>query len=398
MSLRIEGSKAYSLAGDSSLPVSSPPSPQRPLRPTALALLVFALGCDRGCGRAHPVDAGGAPPTVDAETGPAPTSPPRVRLPHGHLKGQLHAHSSGSADSATPAPEVRRFYEAHGYDFVVLTDHNVVSVLPNDGQRPLVLAGVELTMNPRVCNPPAVASACALHLNALFVDAKHEGWVDIAPPPASAKPIRRREAYAAEVDRALALGGTPMLCHPNFVYSGPTVDDLVLLAQRGLRLIEIRNEAWDSQNEGDAAHPSTEALWDGALARGAHLYGTATDDAHHYEDAAELRERGERPFDGDHGFVVVLADKDEASIRHAIEAGDFYASTGLVFTSIERAAHALTVATDEPADFEVITKAGVVRRERGTKLEARLEASDGPYVRVRAARDGASAWTQPVFR
>lgn len=337
---------------------------------------------------------GTSPPPLLTASPPTQAAPPT--LPSGFLKGQLHAHSSRSGDSETPPADVRRWYAAHRYDFVVLTDHNVVGALPTDDGT-LVLPGVELTMNPPFCDPPVRASACALHLNALFVDPRSEGRVELDGAAHAEKPIRRRDAYVAETARALALGGLPMLCHPNFAFSGPTVEDLLHLEKRGLRLVEIHNESWDSQNEGDDAHPSTEALWDGALARGARLYGTATDDAHHYADAADLRARGELPFDGDRGFVVVRAERNAQSIRAAIASGDFYASTGLLLTGIERRKDGITLTTAEPADFEVIGRSGT-RRERGTTLDARLRSADGPYLRVRITQGTLRAWTQPVFR
>src|SRR5262249_42784870 len=57
--------------------------------------------------------------------GPSPSrevrNPPRVPM---YLKGQLHMHTNNSGDSATPPADAVRWYAAHGYDFVVVTDHN----------------------------------------------------------------------------------------------------------------------------------------------------------------------------------------------------------------------------------------------------------------------------------
>ena len=46
----------------------------------------------------------------------------------GYLKGQLHLHTNNSGDSATPPADVVRWYAARGYDFIVVTDHNRVTV------------------------------------------------------------------------------------------------------------------------------------------------------------------------------------------------------------------------------------------------------------------------------
>ena len=53
----------------------------------------------------------------------------------------------------------------------------------------------------------------------------------------------------------------------------------------------MANQSSDVANEGDAAHLSTEALWDAVLTAGGTLYGVATDDAHHYADADAVRAR-----------------------------------------------------------------------------------------------------------
>src|SRR4051794_37803823 len=67
------------------------------------------------------------------------------------LKGQLHAHSANSHDGHAPPGEVVRWYEARGYDFIVLTDHDFVTATPPLG-RMLVFSGAELTRNLRTCD------------------------------------------------------------------------------------------------------------------------------------------------------------------------------------------------------------------------------------------------------
>jgi hypothetical protein len=182
--------------------------------------------------------------------------------------------------------------------------------------------------------------------------------------------------------------------------SGADAAIVTALASEGLTFLEVANQAWDADNDGDAQRRSTEAIWDAALASGAHVFATATDDAHHYADAAALRARGERPFVGDLGFVVVRAERSAAAIRAAMERGDFYASTGIVFETHERSASSLTLVTKDAVDFEAVARDGAVtRREHGTRFEVTLGAQDGPYVRARARRaDGAFALTQPLFR
>lgn len=336
-----------------------------------------------------------------APSPPLPPPAPRVTtrasrppLPRGFLRGQLHAHTSASADSETAPVDVQRWYAARGYDFVVFTDHNAITDTPDT--ETLTFAGAELTRNPRDCTPPAPPGEhCALHMNALFVG-PDAGAIVYATTDAAT----RVDIYADELRVARALGGIAMLNHPNMA-SGADADIVLELSKRGLTLLEVGNQSWDADNAGDATRPSTEAIWDSALSRGARLFATVTDDAHSYDDAEAARARGERPFTGDLGFVVVRADKRADAIRAAIARGDFYGSTGLVLDTLEADATHLKVATRAgvAVDFDVIGRGGrVVRREHAARLELSLAPSPGDYVRVRArAADGATALLQPAF-
>ena len=245
---------------------------------------------------------------------------------------------------------------------------------------------------------PEPGDACLLHVNALFVAPLAEPIV-WDPLPG----LRRAELYGRAVDRALALGGLAQLNHPNFEH-GADASVLIALARRGLALVEIANQAVDSGNEGDARHPSTEALWDAALVEGARVWGTATDDAHHYGDAAQVRARGGTAYVGDRGFVMVRADRTEGAIRAAVTAGDFYASTGVVLERLEVSAQAIDLAvraSRSPYVFEVIADGRVVRTEAGTALhvDPRSVAPGARYVRVRISdASGQRAWTEPVMR
>jgi len=160
------------------------------------------------------------------------------------------------------------------------------------------------------------------------------------------------------------------------------------------------NEASDSNNAGDATHPSTEALWDDALSRGAPLYATATDDAHHYDDAAEARARGEEVFTGDRGFVMVRSrERTLDAIRAAIERSDFYASNGVVLDDVQRTDGTLHVTVAPSTDSPTIAFIGRGGREleRISARTASYRARADDYVRATVTdRAGRKAWTQPV--
>lgn len=188
----------------------------------------------------------------------------------------------------------------------------------------------------------------------------------------------------------------------NFHYAA-NADQLVALAARGLVLFEVANEAWDSNNEGDTTHPSTEELWDAVLSRGGRLYGTATDDAHHYYDAASRIQAGEPVFTGDVGFVMVRAERSPEAIRDALRSGDFYASTGVFLddVSFDEGVLDVRVAPDAAASFSISFIAdGGVRVQTTTGPHARYDTRDKQHQYIRAVvtdQAGHRAWVQPVF-
>jgi hypothetical protein len=356
-----------------------------------------ALGCDAAGAAARGTrqqDAGVAAAIVPAVNASAPSDPRTIvtRAPPGFLKGQLHAHTGNSGDSRTDPAEAAAWYAGRGYGFVVFTDHNVVTeVAPPPGM--LVIRGVELTQNRRTCDPPPrPGEACLLHVNALFVRPQRER---ITFPFDGV--VRRVDMYGRALDRARALGGIAQLNHPNF-HHGADLELLMTLASRGLALVEIANEAIDSENGGDATTPSTEALWDAALSRGARVFGTATDDAHHYGDAERVRARGETAYTGDRGFVVVRAEKTPEAIRAAIAAGDFYASTGVILERLEMGPEGIALDTREPCTFEVIADGRVVETAHGRALRHDPRRFPAAWRRVRVTdAAGRRAFTQPAW-
>ena len=161
----------------------------------------------------------------------------------GFLKGQLHLHTSNSGDSATPPADVVRWYASHGYDFIVVTDHNRVTVERSPPSM-LVIPGVELTQNVERCVPPPPAGLrCLLHVNALFVAPPADGKVPWRP----ASGASRFEIYHRALDASRQLGGLAQLNHPNFHYAADA-PLIALLARDGLSLLEIANRSWDSND------------------------------------------------------------------------------------------------------------------------------------------------------
>jgi hypothetical protein len=337
--------------------------------------------------------------TVAAPIAPAATPPPPS--PEVWLRGSTHVHARPSGDSSTPIAEVMRWYESHGYDWIALTDHNRVSeVAGATAGRPaahapasglIVLSGVELTYNPGRCLPKGDPSGrCRIHVNLLGPTARPPG--KILWGPNQRLPDDRLAKYQAALDLQRSLGGLAQLNHPQW-YWGMTGDLLAELARRGMRLVEIANVQFDRWNRGDADHPSTEALWDAALAAGVTLWGVASDDAHHYSG------RGTWPAGG--GWIAVKARREPQAIVDAIAAGRFYASTGVVLERAEASGGELVVeiAAGEPLAHTIEFIENGRRVAASQERSARRALPQTGYVRAVITRDdGKQAWVQPARR
>lgn len=317
------------------------------------------------------------------------------------LKGAMHVHAKPSGDSTEPIPNVIAWYEKRGYDFIFLTDHNKVSEIdattqtpgqialrPPDAGKLIVMSGIELTHNPTNCIPRGDDQGrCRIHVNLLGPTARPIGKVDW--------PDRKRHDRLAKYASALAqqrlLGGLAQINHPNWLW-GMTSSLLAELATSGFTLVEIHNAAFSAWDAGDATHPTTEAIWDGALAMGATLWGVASDDAHAY------RGTGSYPAGG--AWVVVRATRDPEAILAAVAAGHFYASTGVVLDRVSVTKDEYTIeAANQPGmiAIEWIENGKPVATIRGPRATRALPARG--YLRARITRtDGARAWVQPARR
>lgn len=350
-------------------------------------------------GHHHPSSPAPEPPDAGVDAAPVDAPPPPRTPPH-WLKGSTHVHAAPSGDSSTDPAAVMAWYRAHGYDFIVLTDHNRVTVpgadpggraaaTPDGG--PLVIAGTELTYNPGACSEPdpPPGGKCRIHVNALGVTGRPTERLEWADRAARA----RRPMYQAALRATAELGGIAQLNHPQWHW-GMTPELLAALAGDGAVLVEIYNSAFASWMDGDATHPSAERVWDEALQRGARLWGVASDDAHSYEPP------GKYPAGG--AWVMVDAAPEAAAIVDALAGGRFYASTGVVLAEAGPIDGDLVVelAPDEhgPHTIEIIVDGRVVQ----TSHEAAVKVAIPPtgYVRAVVTReaDHARAWVQPARR
>ena len=165
----------------------------------------------------------------------------------------------------------------------------------------------------------------------------------------------------------------------------------------------MSNAALDSQHPGghERAEAHSESLWDGVLSQGLVVYGVATDDAHHFSEAAERRRKMKSAYTGDRGWVQVYALATEKSIREALDRGEFYASSGIELSALQRTRERWRVeikaSPGERYETRFIGKGGRVLRRVPGEIAEYDPRGDELYVRA-VVRDskGRKAWLQPM--
>ncbi len=158
------------------------------------------------------------------------------------------------------------------------------------------------------------------------------------------------EVIQNNVDAAIAQRertGQPMIIHlnhPNFGYA-VTAEDLMRII--GERFFEIYNGHPGVHNGGDEQHAGCEPIWDIVLTKRLAelklpvMYGLAVDDGHEYH---HIPSRASEPG---RGWVMVLAKELTAgSLIEALEAGQFYASSGVRLSSVESSEKGLAIEVD----------------------------------------------------
>lgn len=364
-------------------------------------------------------------------------------------KGNLHAHSYWSDGDHYPEM-VMDWYKTNGYQFAVLSDHNVLQTgekwIHANRNEAFIEAYLDYTerfgddwieettrndsqfvrlqtleeYSGHFDKPGSFLCIVAeeitdgfegkpVHMNAVNLDF-------LIPPQhgQSISDILERTAktikYQADtLDQPLF----SFVNHPNFGWALTTEH---LAQATGFRFFEVFNGHPSVRNYGDSLHPGTETMWDEAnIARLKQdipiLMGIATDDTHNYH---EFRIGKANPG---RGWVMVRARKlDRDAIMKALEMGDFYASTGVVLDDFSiTSRHYRVWVSEEPGVDYTIRFIGCRRGENhseileevhGAKADYRFT-GDQLFVRAKvisskpksnpfAEGDREVAWLQPV--
>lgn len=286
------------------------------------------------------------------------------------FKGNLHTHTLWSDGDDFPEM-VADWYRRHGYHFLALTDHDLLSTgrrwVPveeaNKRARVDVLdryrkrfgddwvetRTVEGELQVRLKPLSEVRSLLdesgkfllvqgeeitdkferkPIHINAFNIRERIEPKGGRGVVEVMGKNMAAVDDQGQRFDRRVLA----QVNHPNFGFA-ITAEDLAL-ATRG-RFVEVFNGHPLTYPRGDSWHASTERMWDVANTlrlselKLSPLYGVATDDAHDYHND---HPRAAAPG---RGWVMVRNRRltPEALIR-SLESGDFYASNGVTLRDV----------------------------------------------------------------
>lgn len=341
-------------------------------------------------------------------------------------KGNTHTHSWWS-DGDSPPESIAAWYRERGYHFLVFSEHNRMAEgeywYPVDtDQKRDALASYRAQFGPdwvveraRADGTPEVKlktldefrtlfeapgefafvkgqeitdrfEAHPVHVNGvnlerLVLPQRGETIADI---------IQRTFDAVAEQGRRTGRPVFAHLNHPNFHFSNTVEDILGLRVEQGEGFVEIYNGHPGVRNEGNETRPSMERMWDILLAKRlgelklAPIFGLATDDSHEYT------RWGVGEVNPGRGWIMVRSTRlTPDSIAAAVKRGDFYASTGVTLSRLERGPRSieLEVAAEPGVDYRI----EFVGTRRGVNLEGRLVAQ--PAV---AGQPASETWRQSL--
>ena len=297
------------------------------------------------------------------------------------FKGNIHTHTTESDGDDTPE-NVVRWYRQHGYDFLVLSDHNHLTLFDYGAgkrrfKKPLMVPGEEVSLSIHGAQTP-------IHINAIGISHVVEPIDAVETVP----------TIQANVDAIVSAGGIASLDHPNYLWS---FDHEHIKQVTGASLLEVYNGHPVANIHGAPGKASYEEIWDGVLSAGRAIFGVATDDSHNYKDFHPGMANPGR------GWVVVRAEElVSEAIVEGLAAGNFYASTGVELADLESSPEGVSLRIEQQVDF-IYTTSFIGRGGETLAESSGLEASyepkgDESYVRAMVKNSsGGKAWTQPVF-
>lgn len=304
------------------------------------------------------------------------------------FKGNLHTHTNKSDGDSSPETVVD-WYSNNKYDFLVLSDHNHLTILDSDQTKLLLIPGEEITLN----------LPYTIHINAIGIKKV------IEPTIRSTK----AKTLQANIDNIISAGGLAEINHPNFRWA---LNEKDLIQVRGAHFLEVFNGNYNTHNYGGGGKKSVEEMWDEMLSKKIKIWGVAVDDSHHFkEEFAPHRHNPGR------GWVEVFAENlSEKDILDSMRNGNFYFSNGVKFKNIKFNKEKIEIkisgdyfnkglsnslVTDSKYTTQLISNNGEIVEEvygKSVKFNLIKEAKKYTYFRTKTiSSTGSVGWTQPIF-
>jgi hypothetical protein len=277
------------------------------------------------------------------------------------FKGNLHTHTTRSDGQKTPEA-VAALYAAHGYDFLALTDHWVVSETAQSGPL-LLLSGCEYNFG----NEPR---------NGIY----HITGVGMAQAPQL--PHGRQSTAQALIDAINQAGGLAILAHPAWSLNTPEQ----IRPLTGLAGTEIYNTVSGPPHN---VRPYSGLLVDQLACAGYRLPCLAVDDSHFY-DGDEARSY----------IWVQSACCARPDLLDAIRQGRFLASQGpfMIWERIGKTIQVTSTPVERIAFFSDAVWSGRRYFTGDGLTQATYEVLDSEtFVRIEAVdASGQTAWSSPI--
>ena len=304
------------------------------------------------------------------------------------FKGNLHTHTNKSDGDSSPETVVD-WYSNNKYDFLVLSDHNHLTILDSNQTKLLLIPGEEITLN----------LPYTIHINAI-------GIKKVIEPTLRSTKVKTLQA---NIDNIISSGGLAEINHPNFRWA---LNEKDLVQVRGAHFIEVFNGNYNTHNYGGGGKKSVEEMWDEMLSKKIKIWGVAVDDSHHFkEEFAPHRHNPGR------GWVEVFAKNlSEKNILDSMRNGNFYFSNGVKFKKINfnKEKIELSIAgdyfnkglsnsllTDSKYTTQLISNEGEIIEEiNGKSVKFNLVNQNNEYTYYRTktiSSTGSIGWTQPIF-
>jgi hypothetical protein len=294
------------------------------------------------------------------------------------LRCALHVHTTNSDGELTPSLLVRH-YERAGFDVLAITDHWVRTDEPSN-ERLLLIPSTELDASMGAPGREAHVLGFGVHQ-------------DPVEPGSEFPSLEETVAWIEDA------GGVAFLAHP--YWSGLHVEEFA--GCEGLLGLEVYNAGCELE----VGRGLAGVHWDDVLeADGRAWFGIATDDCHH------------PGFDSSVAWTWVrAADRSTDAVLAALQAGQFYSSSGPVIEDLSVEDGVVELRTTPAKSITLMTgrargasvNAGrlgysyhgevLERSPDGAVTAARLTAPrQAPYGRIEVAdRNGGKAWTNPLW-